>query len=508
MSAIFFGVFWGFCDIILLMEMNFINPTLIKLPRGGDDVARFLTYDDKSVGVQISRLKQNIRFKKGDPDAYHERLAALKAEEKVCLLKQNAETGEFWTYAGLAKDLGTRFGWVLPVRPDFDTDKLIAFKKLPLEPRYYQKEAFDALVAVGHGAIQLPTGSGKSLLIQMLMKRYPVKTLVVTPWTTITDQLMANYVEAFGKQYVGMFGDGKKEFKKLFTIATAKSISMLEPGSPEWEALSQCQMVIFDESHMVPAETFQRVCLSVCVNAPLKFFVSATQLRNDGSELLLKGITGPVVYIKSFKELANEGYLKKPTVHIFNVLSCGSSSFDPKKETRQQLYLNPNVNQLAGDIASKMVLSGRQVIILIEEYDQFLMLKNFMNVDFEFLHGPVSSKKNKEVLPKQYWKCDVEKTVKEFNEGKVRCIIGTTAISTGVDLKPVGGLIYLQGGTSPIKIPQGVGRGTRPFGPSDLWAVDFRVQGSTIMERHIGRRLDIYDTLSDKVLTHGWDRNV
>lgn len=488
------------------MKMEFINPTKIKLPHGGPDVRSFLTYDDKSVGVQISRLKQNLRFKRGDPDKYHEALLKLKEEQKVCLLYQNAETGDFWTYSGLAKQLNTRFGWEMPFRPAFDTEKIIAYNKMPHVGRYYQEAAFQALIDIGHGAIQLPTGSGKSWIIQRLMKRYPVKTLVVTPYTSITIQLTEQFEQAFGVKHVGQFGDGKKVFNKLFTIATAKSISMIVAGSKEWDALSQCEMVIFDESHMVPAETFQKVCLSVCVSAPLKFFVSATQLRNDGSELLLAGITGPVVYTKNFKDLSAEGFLKTPVVHVFNVNSTGSLSFDPKKETRNQLYLNPNVNSMAGDIANKMLKAGKQVVILIEEYDQFLMLKNFMKDSFEFLHGPVSTKATKEVLPKEYWKCDIEKTVKEFNEGKVRCIIGTTAISTGIDLQPVGGLIYLQGGTSPIKIPQGVGRGTRPVGPKELWVVDFRIQGSKIMERHISTRLDIYDTLSDKVLCHGWDR--
>jgi len=83
-----------------------------------------------------------------------------------------------------------------------------------------------------------------------------------------------------------------------------------------------------------------------------------------------------------------------------------------------------------------------------------------MSIPFTFVHGGASDDA-KQFLPQKYWKCDVEAAVKDFNEGKIQCLIGTSAISTGVDLLPVGCLIYLQGGTSEIKVRQAIGRGTR-----------------------------------------------
>ncbi len=490
-----------------MMDMEHLNPAFIKLPSDSPEVKRFLTYDDKSVGIQISRLRQNFRWKNGDPDGFHARMEVLKDEQKVCLLKYTND-GTPYTYSGLWQDLQTRFGWGIAGKQPTLTEKSIPWAKEPFEMRYYQKEAVEELLKVGHGAIELSTGSGKSRIVLELLKRTPVQTIVTVPFASIATQLYNDAVKHFGIKYVGKFGDGKKEYKKLFTIAVAQSLTKLQPGQPAYETLSKVQQIIFDESHFCSTETFKAICVDkgVASAAPLRFFVSATQMRGDGSGMLLTGITGPVVYRQEFRDLAEQGFLKKPTFHIFNVPCTGNSSKDPKKETREQIHKNPNVNRLAGDIATKMVSAGRQVVILIEEYDQFVHLKPYLGTAFEFLHGPVNTQEAKDCLPKEYWKCDIEKTVQDFNDGKVQCLIGTTAISTGVDLRPVGGLIYLQGGSSWVKVQQGVGRGTRPVGPADLWVVDFRVQGSQAMERHIRSRLEVYDTLSDNVHCHGWTR--
>lgn len=479
------------------MMMKRENQNKIILPSDGDDVRRFLTYNDRSVAFQLSRLKQMHHYKRNSPEKFLEAVAKLKSEENKCLLFHD-ENGNPWTYAGLWLDLQKRFGWKCDWAAEDIDGEIIPWKKIPFDMRYYQKAAFESLCELGQGAVELPTGSGKSLIILNLLKRYGIKALVVTPFTEVTTQLRGDMETAFGAKYVGQYGGGRKKTDKLFTVANAQSVTRIEEGSKAWEDLSQCQMVIFDESHMVPAGSFSSICLNgVVKDAPLRFFVSATQTRTDGSELLLKGITGPVLYKKTYKELADEGFLKKLNVKLFKVNAAKSPQRDPKKETRNQLYNNPNVAKLAAMLAEKAVKVGkRQTIILINEYEQFLLLKNYMRVSYEFAHGTVS-KEVKQKLPEEYWKCDIKDTVSRFNNGEIDVLIGTTAISTGVDIKPTGCLIYLQGGSSEIKLKQGIGRGTRPVAHEDLWVCDFIVNDSPIMERHASVRTGIYDTLTD-----------
>jgi DNA repair protein RadD len=480
--------------------MILIDPVTLILPSDSDEVKKFLTYTDRSVEFQVSRMKRNFRWKASDPEKYMAQMADLKAETKQCLLKYNVD-GQPFTHSGLWKDLQNRFGWELENRINYpEASRPVPWLKVPFEMRYYQKNAVEHLLASKHAAISLPTGSGKSAIIMNLCKQNPVRTVIMAPLASIAEQLYQGFVTHFGKKYVGKFGDGKKETNKLFTIAVAQSLVRVEANTPVFEQFQDVQQIIVDESHTVPAETFQKVCLDLFKATPYRFFVSATQLRMDGSEMLLRGIIGPIVYGKSFTNLVEEGYLAKPIFKILSVpATYGVGRHDAKEETRLQLYRNPNVLQLAAKVAAQMVNNlDRQVIILIDEFKQFDLLKNYLTVPFEFAHGGASADA-KDFLPQQYLKPDNEQLIKDFNLGKIRCLVGTSAISTGVDLVPTGCVIYLQGGTSDIKICQGIGRGSRPIPgvKTDFYVVDFKVEGSPTMERHIEMRKEIYQTLGE-----------
>jgi len=485
------------------MEMKLTTPTKIYLPSDAKEVVSFLTFTDKSVIFQLDRLKKNFHFKRNDPEAFLERVEELKQNQFKSLVFYD-DQGLPWTYSGLAADLTKQFGWKLTdltgrSKIDLESLPLLPWANIPHKMRYYQEEAVSALLnSGGHAAVELPTGSGKSRIILQLIKEIPEQTLIVTPFTNVTKQLCSTLEYYFGKKYVGQLGDGKKKTDKMITVANAQSAAKIERGSKEFKDLKTIKTIIFDESHMVPAESFKGICLDgVGSEAPFRFFLSATQERNDGSGKVLTGVTGPICYSKQYKELAEEKFLKKINAKIFKVPTCKSSVIDAKKETRSNLYENPHVARLAAMLADKSWrAANRKVVILIEEYSQFLLLKNHMTIPYKFAHGTVS-KDAKHALPEEYWKCDTDAIIEEFNNGILPCIIGTTAISTGVDIQPTGTVIYLQGGSSKTKVKQGVGRGTRPVGPEDLWVCDIKVVGSPILERHANIRANIYQEMTD-----------
>lgn len=488
--------------------MKFLTPSTISLPDDSDKVKRFLSFTDNSIQFQIKKLKDMYHWAKSDPEGYNERLESLKLLQKKILLKYDSN-GTPYTYAGLWQDLESQFGWSLDTSLDLPT----ASRSIPWahEPqhalRYYQTEAINALIqhsTSGPCAIELPTGSGKTRCIHEMCKNNPVQTVIATPSRNITNQIYDEMVYLFGKKYVGKYGDGKKEIGKLFTVCTGQALVRLEANSEAYNFFNQTKQLVWDECHTTAAETFEKVCLGVLKHVPYRFFISATQMRGDGSGMLLKGITGPIVYSKQFTELSEEGFLAKPFFKIFHVPTHGFTGHrDANKETTSQLYLNPNVNRLAAEFAHKSVcLANRPTVILIEEFDQFLALKNYITIPFEFAHGGASNREYKDgtklrdKLPKEYHESDVEGIVKRFNDGKTKLIIGTSAISMGIDLRPTGSLIYLQGGKSEVGVKQAIGRGTRVTADKkDLLVVDFKVTGSSVLERHADARIDIYKTM-------------
>ena len=480
------------------MQLRLKNPTTIILPECGPEVIDFLTYQDKSVQFMINKLRQNRNKGWVSPEQYEIKMAALKEEMNCCLVTFDLD-GNATTHSGLAQDLCAEFGWRMYTLPDASEPRRIPWKNKPEhEARYYQKEAVQALLDAQHGAISLPTGSGKSRVIIDLIKERPCKTIVMAPFTDIVDQLVAELTERFGKSVVGKYKPKKRQ-DKLITVATVQALTRIMPGTPEYESLLECESVIVDESHTIAAESFKKVCLEgVAKNATNRWFVSATQIRGDGSEKLLRGVTGPIVYSREFMELANQGFLKKLKNHIFTVPTMMVSTTDPKTEVRNNFYRNKHIASVIGRTAAACARSGRPCVILIDEYEQFAVLKPFLDVQFEFAHGNLDQDAKKIIDP-EFWKSDNKAIVKRFNEGKTMCLVGTTAISTGVDIKPTATLVNWQGGKSETKIKQGIGRGTRPSTVHPVLAlVDFIVSGSKTLEKYAKERVEIYEEFSDQ----------
>jgi superfamily II DNA or RNA helicase len=442
-----------------------------------------LTYVDQRVDFELTKTKKSIKnftsgYLKGKlvaswgQEKYDNVISeleakklVLQAERKKCLLFKD-EKG-LWTYSGLAYSLGksagcsVRVGYSLP--PGRDN---LPYLNLPkFQDRPYQVEAHDLLLAnasEGPVGIELPTGAGKSTVIRNVLKTLALGAVVMAPSVSIAGQLFDDLTYYFGKKYVGMYGDGKKQFDRMIVVGIDDSLAKVEPGSDAWEALSSKPVFFADESHLTPANSLQKVCFGLMRQAPYRFFCSATQMRNDGLDLVLDGITGRIVLRKEARELIDRGWLSKPVFKIVKVKSYdGTKSQDPNRMTRAHLYYNPIVNKTAADLANKFVEQMRRpVVILVEELEQFADLLPHFRHKVAFAHGPLDKAK-KALVPVAYQSKGNKALIEAFNAGAIPILVGTSCIATGTDIQVAEAGIYLMGGKSEIKLKQGVGRMTR-----------------------------------------------
>lgn len=479
--------------------IRYINPTQIRLEGyTGQKLSvlrQHLTYHDKKVDMEYQKAKHSgwLAQKLGE-EGFREHLADLKSQRMKCILFED-ESG-LWTYSGLAQRLANAFDdQIVPLSSPPERKLLPWANKPKNEPRYYQIEAQEALLKATHGGVEIGTGLGKSTIIQFLTKHLGMKTLIMAPSESIFLQLAKEAELHFGKKYVGRYGAGKKEFKKLITIAIGASLTRIEEGTPAFEEFSKVDVFIADESHLTPAKTLQSVCFELVKNAQFRFFFSGTQMRNDGLDLVLEGITGPIVYEMTVREGVDKGFLAKP---IFTMVTCGSESHCSSKDanlmTRQHLYYNPEVNKKAADLANKSVeLLGLPTLILVEEMEQLAHLLPYLKHKVAFAHGGVT-KENKDKIPAAYHDSDPNQLVDEFNAGNLPILIGTSCIATGTDIKVAAQIIYVMGGKSEIKIRQAIGRGTRLVpGKTTCYFTDFDIADVPTLHRHANARRAIYE---------------
>lgn len=452
--------------------MKLVTETPVKLrildttPEEQARLKTLLTYVNKAAQYDVNRFKKGKWYiEKHGETAYKEELERLKSLVKVCLLKSD-EKG-LYTYSGLKDRIQKAFFLEMKdyvnsevYYPDFNS---IPWLHTPTgEDRYYQTAAGCRLIAHKHAAVEMGTGLGKSRIIRNIVYEIGLKTLVVAPSVSIARMLYKDFVYHFGKSKVGLVGDGKKEYGKLITVGLFQSLTRVERDSGEWKSLSDTQVFIVDESHLTPASTLKQVCEGVAENAPYRFFFSGTQMRNDGADLLLEGIIGPVVYEMTVEQGVNEGFLSKPNFYMVEMDSPSSYISDnPDYMLDRHWYNNSELYKRACDIANQSVKVGLgPVLILIDEVTQFKHIWPRLTYDFGFAHGGVT-KTNKAAVPEQYHDSDPEKLVDKFNDGQLSILVGTSCISIGTDIRTPQTLINLQGGTSEVKIRQAVGRGTR-----------------------------------------------
>lgn len=174
---------------------------------------------------------------------------------------------------------------------------------LTFEPRSYQSEAIESWTrGDGRGVIILPTGAGKTVTALMAIAKLKLRTLIVVPTIELLYQWRDAVIERLGlsKKFVGVVGDGHKEWRAI-TVITYASAAM--PNAP----LKDIGLLICDEAHHLPSPSYAQIAIRS--NAPYRLGLTATPDRADGETSALYQLLGPVVYRKAPADLSAEGHI-------------------------------------------------------------------------------------------------------------------------------------------------------------------------------------------------------
>lgn len=431
-------------------------------------------------------------------EALDAKVAALDAERaKTALFRDKA--GRLYTYSGLAPRLAAKYGEGVERAYALPEPGNVPWEHRPdHEPRYYQTAAVDLMAGRAHAAVELATGLGKSLIIALICKRLGLPAVVTAPTLSIAGQLFADMTRLFGKRRVGAFFAGKKQANRFFTVAVSKSLTAVAPDSPEGRALAARPVLICDEAHLTPAETLQRVVLRLLAAAPYRFFLSGTQLRTDGLDLVLEGIVAEILLRKSVREGVGEGYLAKPcfTQYLTYSPSPAAQDGDPVKMNRVHHQRNERVLRHAGGLVRAALQAGRRPLVLVQEVSQFVDLLPFLGgAEVGFAHGGLDAKQ-KQAVAAPYHKSRPAELVGLFDAGALPGLVGTQCIGMGTDIKTANVVIDLVGLASETRLRQNVGRGTRIHGGKKLFHyVDYGVTNVPVLERQAEKRAKILDAV-------------
>lgn len=265
--------------------------------------------DLKVVSLTLSKAEIIIRIMKGDPSFLEE---DKKIKDK---LKPGSEqnlytyprTGNFKLIERLAeKDINITF-------PSIDTDGTVDFNfKEEIIPRYYQTQAFDALVHRRRALTVMPVGSGKTYVAINLIQYLKKVTLILCEnkhnclrWK----EMLLKYLDISDKDISVCISDSKKNEIGKINIYTY-DIIRTTTDNLIFERLFENNwgLVIYDNAHKVVTE---KAADLLYLKSTYKFALDSTLSRTDRMERSLLNLFGGVTYNISSDELVNNLYQKR-----------------------------------------------------------------------------------------------------------------------------------------------------------------------------------------------------
>ena len=208
---------------------------------------------------------------------------------------------------------------------DFRHDHANATLPVDLRPstkiRSYQEKSLSKMFGNGRarsGIIVLPCGAGKTLTAIVAAATVKRSTLVLCTNATAVAQWKAQFAlwTSLDPQRVSLFTAEVKEDLHPdcgVLITTYHMVSFGGQRSLDGERLIEAVkdrewgLMLLDEVHVVPAQTFRRV-LAVC-NAHCKLGLTATLVREDDLITDLNFLIGPKLYEANWMDLTKHGHL-------------------------------------------------------------------------------------------------------------------------------------------------------------------------------------------------------
>ncbi len=310
----------------------------------------------------------------------------------------------------------------------------------PFVIRDYQKSATRAFLGngepgTGFGTVVMPCGSGKTIIGIEAMANLGRRTLILTTniaavhqWhnelldkTHLQDEDIAEY-------------SGEKKKSGPVTIATYQIITWRKDKQSPFVHFDLFRnhpwgLIIYDEVHLLPAPVFR---VAAELQAVRRLGLTATLLREDGTERDVFSLVGPKRYDVPWKELESSGWIAEGR--------CQEIRVDlPKKlripyalaEKRRKVRIAAeNPRKIA--IALQLVKNSPEDLILI--IGQYL---NQLEEMARHLEAPIVTGKTPNA--------ERERIYEIFRRGEVRVIVVSKVANFAIDLPDASMAIQLSG---------------------------------------------------------------
>lgn len=377
--------------------------------------------------------------------------------------------------------------------------------------RDYQQRALEAALRERRGIVQMATGGGKTLLAAHLIRQIGRPTFFFVHTLDLLYQSAEVFREELGLD-VGLLGDGQACLRSV-TVATIQTVmrafgaappvkrkskkSAEEDGDDDLareerltnldeatchqvrEAIEAAGVVIFDECHHVPADSFYKIAMHTH-EAGWRFGLSATPWRDDCHDLLLEAALGEKISITNLSDLIERQFLVPPRIRMARAprLRLNPRGLRYPDCYQQAIVENQERNRVIAAQARDWAAEGRSVLILVAQVTHGRALLELLP-EANFVHGSLDSASRQQAL-------------RELEQKLRPLMIATTLADEGLDIPSLDAVILGGGGKSQTRAYQRIGRALRPGpGKTEALVLDF-LDDAPYLREHSEARLTLY----------------
>jgi len=334
----------------------------------------------------------------------------------------------------------------------------------PIKIRDYQFDAICTAIKNKRSILLSPTGSGKSLVIYVLLRWYMKnndnKVLVIVPTTSLVQQMFADFSDysthdnsfAVEKEcHVIYSGKAKHDIKERIIVSTWQSIYKLPPS---W--FSNFGVVFGDECHGFKSKSLTSI-MNKCVNTAYRYGTTGTLDGTQTHKLVLEGLFGKVRKVTTTKKLQDDDTLAPLNIFMLTLEYSEQEKMENVGKTYAQeinwIVLNEARNNFIRNLA-------------IDMKGNTLVLFQFVEKHGKVLHDIISDKaeENRKVfyVSGQTEATDreaIRKIVETQKDSIIVASLGT--FSTGINIKNLHNIIFASPSKSQIRVLQSIGRTLR-----------------------------------------------
>jgi len=326
--------------------------------------------------------------------------------------------------------------------------------KAALGLREYQRNAQTAAIKRVQGIIVLPCGGGKTYIGVSIIGKIKRTALIVVHTKDLRDQWLDS-LKKIGIN-AGQIGDGIIDIQDV-TVAIVDSIETVLKKKENVKLFTRFGIVIVDESHHVPANTFQKILPHL--PAKWRYGLTATPDREDGLTNLMYWSLGTQLFNYPTDKLIEDGFLINASVipietdFRFNQMfgdSANSTEYIHKMTVA--LIKDDWRNDLIVSLAEKEAKKGESVLLLSNRVEHCYYLAEEISkrgVSCVALTGKTKKQLRKPILEK-------------FRVGKIQCLTATSLADEGLDVPKLSRLILALPSKAKGRTTQRAGRVMRP----------------------------------------------